>query len=788
MNSNERKAIFPVMYQRNQPLSGPFRPTPDQANEFIDLEQLLAVAQRRAKMVILCMIAGLVLGILYLVTTPPEYTSVTDVLIDDSMQKYAQDATSPAPAAAQLDAQVLSQVEIMKSERLARSVVAAEKLDRNNAFLYPPQSPLEWAKGEVKSVIGWFLPKSGGTGKSGVSPDEAKVQRAVEILQSNLTVTRVGHSNVIEVSYLANDPQLSGSVARAYAKAYLTDQLNANFDATEQASIWLQGRIDDLRERSQAAALEAEKYRAAHGLTSTSGELLSDQQLSDLNKQLILAQADTANAFARYSQFKAIVDSGPDNAVKNATVPTDKSAGGGNNAIINDLKARYLDITRREQEVASRFGEDHPQAVALRAQQADLAKQIYHELQQLTESYRNEYQVAEAREESLRKNVSKLAGQNTTDSQSMVQLRNLEQRADALSTLYRDFLSRNAQALQQASFPIAKARVISEAIDPKSPSSPKKILVLGLSIVLGMFAGAGIGAVQEFRERFFRTGEDVRDALNLNFFGYLPRLGRRVSHAKKADLPEASGAPPSQTPSPLRIASRAPASSFAETLRNIKLGVDIVLHGKPCKLISFISVLPREGKTTVAANFAELCAATGARTLLIDGDMRNPGLSRALSIAPEAGLVEAILGEERWQNVVKVTTGTRLSIIPNVLGGRLSHTSELLSGPGMANLINAARGSYNYIIVDLPPFGPVVDAKAFEQHVDGFVLVAEWGATPRNLVRTTLQNEPQIAAKVLGVVLNKTDTKKLGRYGIYGASEHYLDKYSSYYREPVDSI
>ncbi|MGN6764871.1 MAG: polysaccharide biosynthesis tyrosine autokinase [Rhizobiaceae bacterium] len=768
-------------------MSGTFRATPDRSDDFIDLEQLLAIAQRRAKMVIFCTIAGLALGILYLIVTPPEYTSVADVLLDDSMQKYAQDTASPAPAAAQLDAQVYSQTEIMKSERLARSVVAAEKLDQNNAFLYPPQSPLDWVKGEVKGVIGWFLPKSEQAGEAGVSPGEAKVQRAVEILQNNLTVTRVGHSNVIEASYVANDPGLAGSIARAYSKAYLTDQLNANFDATEQASIWLQGRIDDLRERSQQAALETEKYRAAHGLTSTSGELLSDQQLSDLNKQLILAQADTANAFARYNQFKAIVDSGPDNAVKNATVPTDKTVGGSNNAIINDLKARYLDITRREQEIASRFGENHPQAVALRAQQADLAKQIYHELQQLTESYRNEYQVAQAREESLRQNVSKLAGQSTSDSQSMVQLRNLEQRADALSTLYRDFLSRNAQALQQASFPIAKARVISDAIDPKSPSSPKKILVLGLSIVLGMFAGGGIGAVQEFRERFFRTGEDVRNTLNLNFFGYLPRLGRRVVHAKKDDLP-VGGVPPSQTPSPLRIASRAPASSFAETLRNIKLGVDIVLHGKPCKLVSFISVLPREGKTTVAANFAELCAATGARTLLIDGDMRNPGLSRALSIAPEAGLVEAILGEERWQNVVKVTSGTRLSIIPNVLGGRLSHTSELLSGPGMANLINAARGSYNYIIVDLPPFGPVVDAKAFEQHVDGFVLVAEWGTTPRNLVRTALQNEPRIAAKVLGVVLNKTETKKLGRYGIYGASEHYLDKYSSYYREPVDSI
>ena len=98
MNSNERKAIFPVMYQRNQPLSGTFRATPDRSDDFIDLEQLLAIAQRRAKMVIFCTIAGLALGILYPIVTPPEYTSVADVLLDDSMQKYAQDTPSPAPA------------------------------------------------------------------------------------------------------------------------------------------------------------------------------------------------------------------------------------------------------------------------------------------------------------------------------------------------------------------------------------------------------------------------------------------------------------------------------------------------------------------------------------------------------------------------------------------------------------------------------------------------------------------------------------------------------------------
>jgi succinoglycan biosynthesis transport protein ExoP len=101
----------------------------------------------------------------------------------------------------------------------------------------------------------------------------------------------------------------------------------------------------------------------------------------------------------------------------------------------------------------------------------------------------------------------------------------------------------------------------------------------------------------------------------------------------------------------------------------------------------------------------------------------------------------------------------------------------------MRALIAEARESYDYIVVDLPPLGPVVDAKAFAPLADGFVLVSEWGATPRALVRATLQAEPQIAARTLGIILNKTDMKTLARYGAFGGSEQYLDRYASYYVE-----
>jgi len=755
------------------------------SDEFIDLDMLLAATRRQFRFVGQLAVLGLVLGAIYLVFTPSLYTASTQILLDDSLTKFAEDNKQPPAAGAQADAMVLSEVEILKSNRLTRSVVLAQKLQDNDAFLNPPRSPVAWLKAGIKSLAGLF---SSRPQSSGGSVEDARIGKAVARLQDGLTAERVGRSLVIELSFEDHDPKLAGAITRAYADAYLSDHLDANFDATQRATIWLQGRLDELRENSQKAALAVEQFRAKTGLTAARGQLMSEQQLSDLNSQLILAQADTANAYARYNQFKAIVDSGPDNAVKNATIPAEKGTSSNNTNAINDMKSRYLGIAKREQDISSRFGEDHPQAVALRREEADLTKQIFAELQRLTESYRNEYEVAKSREDSLRGNVDQLAGDNSKTGKDQVELRDLEQRSQALATLYQAFLARYEEAAQQRSFPIAQARVISQADDPTSPSSPRKTMVLGLSLVLGLFAGAAGAAMREFRERFFRTGDDVRDALDLNFLGYLPLIGNRLISAGKkngADGENGNGHPGSETVTPrmLRVAINAPSSSFAETLRNIKLAGDVVLHRNPSKVIGFVSALPREGKTTAAANFAGLLAANGARTLLIDADLRNPGLSRNLPLLPDKGLVEVIMGELPWQNACLTDRKTRLAILPTVGRRRLSHTSELISGPGMAALLEEMRNAFDYIIVDLPPLGPVIDAKAFAPLADGFVLVAKWGETPRVLVRSLLQTERQIAAKTLGMVLNKTDMANLSRYGQIGGAEQYLDRYNSYYVE-----
>jgi succinoglycan biosynthesis transport protein ExoP len=154
-----------------------------------------------------------------------------------------------------------------------------------------------------------------------------------------------------------------------------------------------------------------------------------------------------------------------------------------------------------------------------------------------------------------------------------------------------------------------------------------------------------------------------------------------------------------------------------------------------------------------------------------------------LKSVPKIGLIEAALGEVPWASAVRVDPRTKLAILPVVLRDHLLHTSELLSSPGMLNLMEAARKMFDYVVVDLAPLAPVIDAKAFAPQVDAFIFVAEWGATPTSMVKDLLEQEPQINSKILGVILNKTDMSELTRYSEFGATERYRQKYVSYYTE-----
>lgn len=762
-------------------------------DDVVDLEKLLAIALRQARTVGICVICAVVVGLVLLATTPATYTAESRVFIDERLDRIV-DETSVTTATLMNDASLESQIQILKSNRLALSIVEDLDLHTNEGFLNPPKSALAQLVGAARTVKNTLLPTSSNSASSGEASEadiEAGLrQSAAYILQKSLTPQRVGRSHVISIAYSSPSAQLSKTIANAYSQAYLEDQLNANFEAREQAAVWLEGRLTELRQSSQNAALVVERYRAEKGLTATRGELIAGQQLSDLASQLIEAKSDTARALARTRQYNQILTQGIEYAVQNAALPPEMQT---EESTIGRLKSSYINVSRREGDISRQFGEDHPQAIALRVEQEQLSKEIFRELTVLATSFKNEYEVALSRENALQENIDIASGRNSEALQNEVELRELEQRAAALSTLYNTFLTRYEQSAQESSFPVSKVRVISEAGLPRAPSGPKSKLVLGLAIVLGLMIGGFIGALNEFNERFFRTANDVRERIGAKFLGYIPAktsLGIETIEQPgrwKRFVGMFSGKKSARAvfqPRRLVTGLEKPGTISAETLRNTKLAVDIVLQGES-GVIAMASALPNEGKSTTALNFAAQLAAGGEKVLLLDCDLRNPGLTRSLNAQFEFGLIEALIDGKPWRTALMKNDARNFYFLPAVIRGQFTHSDQLLSSSTMRNFLEDAKSEFSYIVVDLPPIGPVMDAAAFAPLIDALVLVVEWGKTPRKLVRSILASEPVIQDKMLGVLINKVDMSQLGKFGTFGSSEKQLHRYASYYTEDV---
>lgn len=735
---------------------------PAPAPEFFDIDRVLAAVRRQIWVVALAAAIGVALGIAYVMTAVPKYTATIDILIDKGQSKLLDEFAS-ATGVFQDDADMLSRVELLKSDKIARSVATRLDLANNKAFLEGSPSLIRATLKAIATTVSGLL----GTADLEEATPET-VEEAIAVLQKNLAVKRIGQTYVLNLAFTSPDPQLAMLIAHTYGEAYLDDQLQSKYDATKRASGWLQDRIAELKQQSYDADLAVQKFRNENGLISSNGVLVSQQQLAEINTQLITAQANTAEAKARLDQIQSIIDAGRTDAVVNdALVST----------TITQMRAKYLDAARRETEISNKLGPNHIQAQRLRDEMQEYNRLIFTELRRIAESYQSTYSVALDRQRSLERSLKDSVSVNAGQNETQVKLRELERESETFKSLYDNFLQRYQQTVQQQSFPIADARVITPATLPERPSAPNKPLLLAVFLALGIAAGSGVGAVREYRERFFRVGDQVRSELGLDFLGYLPKISAKNQPSGKT----ARGASLWRPESISDYVSEHPLSAFAETLRNVKVAADIAMPENKSKVIGVVSGLPYEGKSTVAANLANLLALQGARALVIDGDLRNPGLTRALVQRPSVGLLEVVLGNAPASQAIINDPAKTLSVLPSVLKRNIPNTSEILNSVATFAQLNRLRSEYDYIVIDLPPLGPVVDAKAFAHRIDAFVFVVEWGKTSRHFVRNILSETPMIRDRCLGIILNKTDNKKNRLYREIGSAEYYAARYSSYY-------
>jgi succinoglycan biosynthesis transport protein ExoP len=518
---------------------------------------------------------------------------------------------------------------------------------------------------------------------------------------------------------------------------------------------------------------------------------MSDNQLAETSAALGKARVQAANLQARLERMDAVRQS-----YQREYSPRDQPgvavdenfSEAMNNLIIGPLRARYLDLINREAEYSQRYGASHVAVVNLRNQIRDMRRSIYDELGRIEETAKGELEIAQKGQRELETALTNALSKTQETNQAQVTLFSLEAAAKSYRSLYDNFLQQHTEAVQRQTYPISDARLVSSA--SVAQTGLQKLKIWLTTIFAGGMLGVGFGALRELLDRGFRTREQVKSVLNTECLALIPRLGQgsgapRLSYrgaTQKLFGPKSLFAPSESASSPedvnhgpsqiLWAAVDAPNSAYADAIRSIKLSLDSGPDAG-CQVIGLTSYLPTEGKSTIAAGVASQMADGGRRVMLIDCDVRNPSLSRALFPNAKVGLLDVVVGEADLTRVLRRDTATGLAFLPMVLNKNLRNPTELLASRNAKQLIDSLKSSLDYIIIDMAPLISTVDVLAVSRLVDSYMLVIEWGETKMEAVRHALGHAPAVQMKMLGAVLNKVDFAGLARYEPHGDYHHY---------------
>lgn len=746
------KAVNLQMYQPREQFHSGHRFGIEFGGTVLSVDRVIDVLRRQWPLIAGAVGISVILVLTYLAIAKPMYTANARILMD-TRQTQVLDKDSGSNTALIDTGYVDSQVEVLNSDDLILSVVRRLHLTDDPEFNGSKPGLLGMIVGHIMSLFGPSEP-----------PSQERIEHAaVELVQRNLRVERVLTTYVLSLSYRSESPEQAAKIANAIADTYIVGALEAKYQSTKRATEWLQQRSAELSQQASASDRAVQSFKAEHSMVGTSRGLMSEQQLSDLNTQLVQARAATAEAKARLDRIDTISDQD----LAQSTV-TDAL----NNTVITRLRAQYLDLQGQYADWSRRYGKTHQATVNLGNKMDEVRKAIADEVRRIGDAYRSDYEIAKSREGSLESNLKDLVAQAGHIGQAEVKLRDLESAADTYRNLYNNFLEKLQSATQNQSFPISEARLISTATKPDKKSSPKTVLALVGGLVGGLCLGFGAAFARELLNDVLRTPAEVEDELGIKCLGVLPEIrpSRKVSAS-----PRATNAPPVS-----RYVLDHPFSRFAETLRNIKVSVDVARLTRDVKVIGIVSSLPKEGKTTVAANFAHLIAMTGHRTLLIDGDLHTRSLTRELAPNARTGLVEALSDPHRFESQLQRSKETGLDFLPSIFATRMVNSADIMASKAMEDLLALLREHYEYIVIDLAPVMPVADSKAMSFLIDAMVYVIEWGKTTRSALQESIAGSEVLHKKLLGTVLNRADPKMLKRIEAYKGKHH-----NSYYVEPA---
>jgi polysaccharide biosynthesis transport protein len=618
----------------------------------LDLRVLGHALLRNKNWIIIPTVIAAVLSIAAVNLVSPRYKSEARILIDGRENVFLRPNGERNEERAALDAEaVTSQVQLLLSRDLATEIIKKNKLAE-----LPEFDPVLRGFSPLRSLLALF-----GLGRDpfSLTPEE----RVLDAYFDRFTAYAVDKSRVIVIEFQSRDPELAARVANSIAESYLVLQQGARQDQAKSASQWLSGEIDNLRKKVADAESRVEEFRSKSSLfVGTNNTTLSNQQMGELNTQLNNARALKSDAESKARLIREMLQSGK--PIESSEIL--------NSELIRRLAEQRVTLRAQLAEQSSTLLDGHPRIKELKAQLADLDRQLREEASKVSRSLDNDARIAGGRVEGLSASLEQLKKQATSTNGQDVQLRALEREAKAQRDLLESYLAKYREANTRENIDAAPAdgRIISRASVSNTPAYPKKLPIVLIATLATLMLSAGA----------IVTGELLRMTA--------PRAAVRSAPARELA--------PVAVADPASIYSEADMHVPIEFTEMERLADDLRNAGDAARKISVLGTASNESITLTALTLARLLV-RDTRVVVVDLSASSPTIA-AVSVDPGApGLAELMLGEASFSQII---TKDRLSRVHLVSAGRPDSDPALLQSPRLTLAIDALLRVYDHVVLD----------------------------------------------------------------------------------------
>jgi len=600
-----------------------------------------------------------------------------------------------------------------------------------------------------------FSPPSGPSEAvaSGNLANQARPPELGEFLGS-LSVKRVPTSRLMDVSFESTDPQLAARIVNAHIATYIEQNFRSKYDSTTQASTWLLDQLSELKIKVQKSEDKRISYERQNQIwTLDDKQNITTQRLADANKQLSDAQSERMKKESLYEFAK--------NGNLDA-VPQVQS-----NTALEDLFKKRTDTKSQYDDALNQYGPNFPKVQRLQAQLKDLDAAIEKEKQQILSVLESDYQEARQREAMLTAALDQQKTEANQMSEKLVEYNILKREAEANKALYEGLMTKLKETAISASLRSSNIRVVDPAMVPTTPARPAKARNIALAFLVGLVGGIGLALLREYLDNTVKTPDDIETLARLPSLAVVPRFLGSNGHSKRPALIPGTSANGREKRIEL-VAQHLPKSQMSEAFRALRTSILLSQADHPPQVILVTSALPREGKTTAAANLAVTLAQLGDKTVLVDADLRKPGVGRLLNLGSGkyAGLSSYLAGVSSL-DLVSVPHPAIPNLVAIPTGPLPPNPADLLSSQKIVEAIAELRAKYKFIVIDSPPIMAATDAVILSVQADGVLLVVRSGETPKEAFTRTRELLASVKCRILGVVLNAVDSTAPDYYYSY---------------------